>query len=49
MSNTATNLSNDESTDIRSIREVNGEIEDGQCDVLVFNDVSVIKGYTMHI
>lgn len=27
-------------TDIRSIREVNGEIEDGPCDVLVFNDVS---------
>ena len=27
-------------TDIRSIREVHGEIEDGPCDVLVFNDVS---------
>lgn len=27
-------------TDIRSIREVNGEIEDGPADVLVFNDVS---------
>lgn len=37
MSNT---LANDESTDIRSIREINGEIEDGPCDVLVFNDVS---------
>lgn len=32
---------NDES-DIRSIREINGEIEDGSCDVLVFNDVSCL-------
>jgi len=29
---------NDQTSDIRSIREVNGEIEDGPCDVLVFND-----------
>lgn len=32
---------NEQPRDIRSIREINGEIEDGPCDVLVFNDVGL--------